>query len=59
MTTTASRSTAPPGPLVSLLGGRVEQFYAIDDKPEDTVPVTGTWGSHHLEDLGRTAQPPP
>ena len=34
-----------PGPLVSLLGGRVEQFYAIDDKPEDTVPVTGTWGN--------------
>jgi beta-galactosidase len=33
-----------PGPLTKLLGGRVEQFYAIDDKPEDTVPVTGTWG---------------
>jgi beta-galactosidase len=34
-----------PGPLTKLLGGRVEQYYAIDDKPGDTVPVTGTWGS--------------
>jgi beta-galactosidase GanA len=34
-----------PGPLTTLLGGRVEQFYAIDDKTEDTVPVTGKWGS--------------
>ena len=34
-----------PGPLASLLGGRVDQFYAIDDKPGDTVPVTGVWGS--------------
>jgi beta-galactosidase len=34
-----------PGPLAALLGGRVEQFYAIDDKPEDTVPVTGKWGA--------------
>ncbi|GGA61958.1 beta-galactosidase [Edaphobacter acidisoli] len=33
-----------PGPLAELLGGRVDQFYAIDDKPGDTVPVTGTWG---------------
>ncbi len=30
-----------PGPLVSLLGGRVEQFYALDN----TVPVSGAWGS--------------
>ena len=34
-----------PGPLTKLLGGRVEQYYAIDDKPEDTIPLTGTWGS--------------
>ncbi len=34
-----------PGPLADLLGGRVDQFYAIDDKPGDTVPVTGTWGN--------------
>jgi beta-galactosidase len=30
-----------PGPLVSLLGGRVEQFYALDT----TIPISGTWGS--------------
>lgn len=30
-----------PGPLSELLGGRVDQFYAIDD----TVPVTGAWGA--------------
>ena len=30
-----------PGPLVPLLGGRVEQFYALD-RP---VPVSGEWGS--------------
>ncbi len=34
-----------PGPLTDLLGGRVEQFYAIDDKPEDVVPVEGRWGT--------------
>jgi len=34
-----------PGPLATLLGGRVDQYYAIDDKPEDTVPVEGRWGS--------------
>jgi len=36
-----------PGPLATLLGGRVEQFYAIDDEkttPEATVPVEGKWG---------------
>jgi beta-galactosidase len=33
-----------PGPLTELLGGRVDQFYAIDDKPEDTIPVSGVWG---------------
>ncbi len=30
-----------PGPLVDLLGGRVEQWYALD-KP---VPYTGAWGA--------------
>jgi beta-galactosidase len=30
-----------PGPLVDLLGGRVEQFYALDS----TVPVSGDWGN--------------
>jgi beta-galactosidase len=34
-----------PGPLAALLGGRVDQFYAIDNKPEDTVPVEGKWGT--------------
>ena len=30
-----------PGPLVKLLGGRVEQYYAL----VDPVPVTGPWGT--------------
>jgi beta-galactosidase len=30
-----------PGPFTALLGGRVEQFYALDQD----VPVTGDWGS--------------
>ena len=30
-----------PGPLAELLGGRVEQFYAL----EKNVPVSGDWGS--------------
>jgi beta-galactosidase len=30
-----------PGPLVPLLGGRVEQFYALNED----VPVSGAWGS--------------
>jgi beta-galactosidase len=34
-----------PGALTKLLGGRVEQYYAVDDKPEDAVPVTGSWGT--------------
>jgi beta-galactosidase len=34
-----------PGPLTALLGGRVDQFYAIDDKPDSMVPVEGKWGS--------------
>ncbi len=38
-----------PGPLTSLLGGRVEQWYAIQSadlaQPGDIPPVTGTWGS--------------
>ena len=30
-----------PGPLTGMLGGRVEQFYALNQD----VPVTGDWGS--------------
>jgi beta-galactosidase len=30
-----------PGPLASMLGGRVEQYYALDQD----VPVAGDWGS--------------
>jgi beta-galactosidase len=30
-----------PGPLVALLGGRVEQYYALDT----TIPISGVWGS--------------
>lgn len=30
-----------PGPLVPFLGGRVDQFYALDQ----SVPVSGVWGS--------------
>jgi beta-galactosidase len=30
-----------PGPLASLLGARVEQFYALDQP----VPVSGSWGN--------------
>ena len=30
-----------PGPLGAMLGGRVEQFYALDQE----VPVAGDWGS--------------
>ncbi len=30
-----------PGPLAELLGGRVEQYYAL----KDAVPVSGEWGS--------------
>jgi beta-galactosidase len=30
-----------PGPLAPLLGGRVEQFYALNDD----VPVSGVWGN--------------
>ena len=30
-----------PGPLVPLFGGRVEQFYALDEE----APVAGAWGS--------------
>jgi beta-galactosidase len=30
-----------PGPLAALLGGRVEQYYALDS----TVPISGDWGS--------------
>ncbi|NYF80950.1 beta-galactosidase [Granulicella arctica] len=34
-----------PGPLIDLLGGRVEQWYAIDDKPSEIPPVEGKWGT--------------
>ncbi|RSL15215.1 beta-galactosidase [Edaphobacter aggregans] len=35
-----------PGPLTDILGGRVEQFYAIDDAdPSAIVPVEGKWGN--------------
>ncbi len=30
-----------PGPLVPLLGGRVEQYYALNEE----VPVSGVWGA--------------
>ena len=30
-----------PGPLASLLGGRVDQYYALDS----TIPISGTWGT--------------
>jgi beta-galactosidase len=30
-----------PGPLASLLGGRVDQFYALDT----TIPISGAWGN--------------
>jgi beta-galactosidase len=32
-----------PGPLVDLLGARVEEFYALNS----TVPVSGEWGDAH------------
>ncbi len=32
-----------PGPLAELLGGRVEQYYALDSP----VPVEGKWGTSH------------
>jgi beta-galactosidase len=35
-----------PGPLTDILGGRVEQFYAVDDAdPNAVVPVEGKWGN--------------
>ena len=30
-----------PGPFAELLGGRVEQYYALDS----AVPISGTWGT--------------
>ena len=30
-----------PGPLAALLGGRVEQYYALDS----TIPISGAWGT--------------
>lgn len=45
-----------PGPLVPLLGGRVEQFYALDE----SLPVSGTMGSGTVsvwgEDLSTKAE---
>ncbi len=35
------QSERQPGPLGAMLGGRVEQFYALDQE----VPVVGDWGS--------------
>jgi beta-galactosidase len=37
----ALQSNRQPGPLEDALGGRVEQFYALDQ----SVPVMGTWGT--------------
>ena len=37
----ALQTERQPGPLVPLLGGRVEQFYALNEE----VPLSGTWGS--------------
>jgi len=35
-----------PGRLTDILGGRVEQFYAIDDAdPSAAIPVEGKWGT--------------
>jgi beta-galactosidase len=36
----ALQTARQPGPLVPLLGGRVEQYYALNDD----VPVSGVWG---------------
>ncbi|HYK50145.1 MAG TPA: beta-galactosidase trimerization domain-containing protein, partial [Terriglobales bacterium] len=37
----ALQTQRQPGPLGALLGGRVEQYYALTDK----VPVSGDWGT--------------
>ena len=37
----ALQTARQPGPLVPLLGSRVEQFYALDQ----SVPLAGAWGS--------------
>jgi beta-galactosidase len=42
-----------PGPLVSTLGGRVEQFYAL----LEDAPVTGTWGSGRATIWAERLQP--
>ncbi len=39
--TTGLQPERQPGPLGSMLGGRVEQFYALNED----VPVAGDWGS--------------
>ena len=38
-----------PGPLTDLLGGRVEQYYAL----VDPVPVEGKWGAGESPSCGR------
>lgn len=42
-----------PGPLVDLLGGRVEQFYALDQ----LAPVTGPLGDGQAQIWAETLQP--
>ena len=37
----ALQTQRQPGPLAELLGGRVEQYYALNDP----VPVSGNWGA--------------
>jgi len=37
----ALQTARQPGPLAPLLGGRVEQYYALNEE----VPVSGSWGS--------------
>jgi beta-galactosidase len=41
----ALQTERQPGPLVGMLGGRVEQYYALDQ----TVPVEGDWGSEQTK----------
>jgi len=51
----ALQTNRQPGPLVPMLGARVEQFYALDK----SVPVGGTWGDGEseqwAEELGSVA----
>ena len=52
MTTTACSPNASPARLPPLLGGRVEQYYAL----VDPVPASGKWGSGESPALGGAAQ---